>query len=133
MVATVILVIVAVVIIIACTVFTGGTVWAAIAPVLLGIAKGILIGALVGGLSGGIFGGIVRFFNGEGVWKSFLEGVENGMFAGAVSGAITGGLGVAFELEKLALALASGGADALASILGDVFDNVIKGDDNSVL
>lgn len=123
--ATVVLVVVAVVLIVVCTVFTGGGFLAAIAPVLLGIAKGILVGALLGGALGGIFSALC----GGGFWSGFWEGA----FLGAISGAIMGGFGAACELTKWAMALLCGGADAFASALNDIFDNIFKGENNSLL
>lgn len=38
-----------------------------------------------------------------------------------------GGFGAAFELTKWAMTLLGGGADAFASVLNDIFDNIFKG------
>jgi len=123
--AVVVLVVIAVALIVVCTVFSGGTFLATIAPGLLGLEKGILVGALLGGALGGIFSALC----GEGFWSGFWEGA----FLGAISGAIMGGFGAAFELTKWAITLLGGGADAFASILNDIFDNIFKGENNSLL
>ena len=119
------LVIAAVIIIVA----TAGAALGPFSLLLLGAAKGILFGAAVGGL----VGGTIR----EMLGGSFLEGFEDGAFAGAISGAFTGGLtswleptvGAGLSLGQTMLLGA--GADTVASLLGDLGDIAIKGEEIS--
>ena len=99
------------------------------APALVMMAKGILVGTAIGGTVGGIVSALMG--------GSFLEGFENGAFSGAISGALTGGVTswlssggtVALSLGKIMLI--GGFSEATASVLGDLGDIVIKGEDIS--
>lgn len=117
---TIVLVIAAIVVIIVCP---------ASAVLLLAIAKGILIGAAVGGVLGGTISALTG--------GSFWEGFEDGAFMGAISGAIGGGMGsvmsaggtVALSLGQTLLI--GGVSGAGSSLLGDLGDIFIKGDNIS--
>lgn len=125
--ATVVLVIAAVVIIVA----TGGTALGPLSALLLMVAKGILVGTVVGGVAGGITSAITG--------GSFWEGVEEGAFSGAVSGAISGGLGgwlSSFGRTTIPLAktiLIGGTAEAGSSVLGNLGDIFISKENISFL
>lgn len=125
--ATVVLVIAAVVIIVA----TGGTALGPLSALLLMVAKGILVGTVVGG----IVGGTISVLTGG----SFWEGAEDGAFSGAVSGAISGGLGgwlSSFGRATLPLAktiLVGGTAEAGSSVLGNLGDIFISKENISFL
>lgn len=125
LIVTVILVIAAVVII----VVTAGTALGPLSVLLVAVAKGIIIGATIGGLVGGTISAITG--------GSFFEGFEDGAFSGAISGAITGGMGswmssgagATLSLSKTVLIGAI--AETGASLLGDIGDIAIKGEDIS--
>ena len=125
--ATVMLVIAAVVIIVA----TGGTALGPLSALLLMVAKGILVGTVVGGLVGGTISALTG--------GSFWEGVEDGAFSGALSGALTGALGgllssggtVTLSLGKTMLV--GGTAEAGTSVLENIGDIFIKGENISLL
>lgn len=124
-VVTIVLVIAAVAII----VFTAGTALGPLASLLLMVAKGTLIGTTIGGLVGGAVSAATG--------GSFWEGLENGAFSGAISGAISGGMGswlsggghVALSLGKTMIIGAV--ADTVASLLSDLGDIIIKGENIS--
>ncbi len=91
------------------------------------------VGALIGTAVGGIAGGTISALTGG----SFWEGVENGAFNGAISGIISGGMGfvmsaggtVALTLGKTLLI--GGASGAGSSLVSDVGDKFIKGDNIS--
>ena len=98
-----------------------------------GILGAAAIGALIGAGAGGLFGGVMSAANGG----SFWEGFENGAFSGAISGAITGAMGFAFvgssgvSLNLWQTVLIGGTSSGGASLLGDLGDKYIKGEDIS--
>ncbi len=125
LVVTIVLVIVAIVAI----VLTAGAALGPLAAALIMACKGIIIGAAIGGLAGGTISALTG--------GSFLEGFEDGAFSGAISGAITGGMGswmsgagkVTLSLGKVILIGAT--AETGASLLGDIGDKYIKGENIS--
>lgn len=126
--ATVILVAVAIVVI----VVSGGTALGPLAALAVTLAKGVLIGTVVGGIMGGIVGAVSPN-------STFWEGLENGAFGGALGGLITGGLGSAVsaisgvaELSLVQTMLVSGAGDTITSILTNLGDQFIKGDNISI-
>ena len=138
LIATAVMVVVAITIIIG----TGGTALGPVMAVVLAAAKGLLIGASVGGLCGGVFN-VVK--TGDVSFNTFLEGFEDGAFSGAISGAITGGMGAWMSgwasgggqaaLRSLSMGkkmLIGGIGDAGASVFGDLGDIFIKGEDMSI-
>lgn len=128
--ATIGLVIAAVLVI----VFTGGTAIGPIAALLITLSKGVLIGTLVGGVMGGIAGGLSPN-------STFLQGLEGGAFGGALGGLLTAGIGSAVagatglasiaDLSLLQNMLIGGTGDAFTSILTNLGDHFFKGDDIS--
>ena len=99
-----------------------------------GILGAMAIGALVGAGIGGIGGGIICALTGG----SFWEGFENGAFGGAIAGIISGGMafgltgGVADVALTLSQTLQIGAVSgAGSSLIGDLGDKLIKGDDIS--
>ena len=125
MIGTVFLVGVAIGIILA----SAGVALAPLSAFLVAAAKGILIGSVVGG----VVGGTVSYAFGGSFWKGF----EDGAFGGAISGAISGGLGHILSLGGAVLSMGDlmyigGTAEFTSSLLGDIGDVFIKGDDLSV-
>ena len=93
LIATAIMVVVAIVVIVA-TAGMAGPVIAFIAAA----AKGLILGAVIGGLTSGVMTGISTSRNGGSFFDGFCAGFEEGAFSGAISGAITGGAGSHFNL-----------------------------------
>ena len=136
LIATAIMVVVAIAIIIC----TGGTALGPVMAVVLAAAKGLLIGAAVGGLCGGIFE-VIK--DGNFGFATFLEGFEAG--AGAISGAVAGGMSAGISgwtsgggqaaLRSLSTGkkvLIGGIGDTVASVFGDLGDVVIQDKDMSI-
>ena len=98
------------------------------APLLLLMAKGAILGAVIGGIAGGAISALGG--------NSFWEGLENGAFAGAIAGIISSGMFVMSAGTTIALSLGktmlvggvSGVGSSLISDLGDIF---IKGENIS--
>ena len=126
LIVTVVLVVAAIAVI----VFTAGTALGPITAALVMAAKGVIVGSTIGGLVGGTINALAG--------DSFFEGFEDGAFGGAIAGGLTGGIGtwlssggqVALSLGKTMLLGAS--ADTVASLLGDLGDIAIKGEDISL-
>ena len=123
--AAIAIVIVSIVII----VVTAGSALGPIAALLVAMAKGALIGTAIGALSGGVTNAILG--------GNFWEGVEDGAFNGAVTGFISGGLGHAFSagghlaMSGMQIFLNGAISNGAASLLGNIGDTFIKGDDIS--
>lgn len=121
--------------------------WKAIATVVIVIVAVVLIctgvggplgaaaiGALIGAGTGGLFGGIMQAANGGSFWKGFEEGAFSGAISGAIAGAMgfgfTGGVkgaSLTFGQTVLTGAVSSGGS----SLISDLGDKFIKGEDIS--
>jgi len=125
LVVTIVLVIAAVVVVI----LSAGTAAALITPLLLSAAKGVLIGAVVGGIVGGVVS--------KSTGKTFFEGFESGAFGGAISGLFSAGLGswigggVGVQLSVGKAMLVSALSEMGTSLISDIGDIIIKGDNIS--
>ena len=109
-----------------------------VGPILTAACIGCITGALWGGISGGVAGGIASVANGGNFWTGkngeggFFSGAEDGAFSGAITGAVSGALGAPGVTMKFGTEMAINAAtNAGVSILGDLGDNFIKGDNKS--
>ena len=116
LIATAVMVVVAITIIIG----TGGTALGPVMAVVLAAAKGLLIGASVGGLCGGVFN-VVK------------TGAITGGMGAWMSGWASGGGQAALRSLSMGKKMLIGGiGDAGASVFGDLGDIFIKGEDMSI-
>ncbi len=94
-----------------------------VGPIISAACWGVILGAAKDGILGGIASKVTG--------GSFFEGFEEGAFSGAIKGGIKG-LFFGVTGTTLDNVFADAGMDAGISVIGDIGDMLIKGEDKSV-